>query len=272
MAETVTYSDTRFGKRKKLKPSQTRSPGKSLQEDRQVTYAAVRVQEVSEEKVNLESAKTETRQKAQQCTSFWFCAAVFLLILDLLLLTLSITLGVLYHKCQKDTVALTQARSGLQDTLEKLQKWKILRERNEYCPEDWRPWKGKCYFVSKEASNWSSSASDCSSRGSHVARLKNPKDLESIYISSPDYYWVALSMTEMDWIWPNGTKSRNPKADSSSVCVAVALNAMYPADCEEQLRWICEKSAVVLQLEQDYNLTVISVDGIKYTEFTKERV
>nr|XP_033814283.1 natural killer cells antigen CD94-like [Geotrypetes seraphini] len=272
MSETVTYSDIRFGKRKKLKSSQPRSPGSSvLQEDRQITYAAIRVQEASEEKINLESPRTETRQKAQQPLSFsWFCAAVFLLILDLLLLTLSMTLGVLYYKCQNDAQeTLAQTRLDLQDAQKKLQKWELLRGRTECCLEEWRLWKGKCFFVSKEAKNWSSSQRACGSLSSQLASLENPTDLKSINISSPDSHWVNMRRTEEKWIWANDTKSRNPKADLSSNCVVLARNAKYPVNCDEQHRWICEKSAVELHFEQDYNLIMVTINGIKYTEVTK---
>ncbi|XP_029442566.1 killer cell lectin-like receptor subfamily B member 1B allele A [Rhinatrema bivittatum] len=273
MPETMIYSTIRFGKQKKPKSSQSHPTGSSvLQEDAQVTYAALRVTEASEENINPQSPRTERQRKAQRSqSSLWFYAALFLLILCLLLLTLPIILGVLYHLCLNDH-QVNQTRSDLEDTMEKLQKRGILRGRYEYCPEGWRPGKGKCYFVSTEIKNWSSSLADCGTRGAQLAFIKQPQDLETINISAPDYYWIALRWKDNKWFWLNGAKSRKPTGVSSSPCEAVATNALQPRDCDDELRWICEKPALELQVEQDYNLTVIMINGVKLVNVTKVKV
>ncbi|XP_030047666.1 C-type lectin domain family 4 member M-like [Microcaecilia unicolor] len=238
MAEVVTYSDIRFDKRKKLKPSQPRSSGSSvMKEDGPITFAAVRVQEESEENVNPESTKTEIRQK------------------DLMCLT-------------NEDFDLTLNQTQSQDALEELKKLEVLRDRYEYCLENWKPWKGMCYFVSNESKNWSSSYLDCKDKASQLALLKNSRDLESINISRPDYYWVGLWSSEGNWIWPDGTKSRNPTADSSPSCVVISTNAVHPTTCKEEHRWICQKSTVKLRLKEDYNFIVVSIDGTNYTEIS----
>ncbi|XP_030047668.1 NKG2-A/NKG2-B type II integral membrane protein-like [Microcaecilia unicolor] len=184
MAETVTYSELRFGKGKRPKSSKSHSKGSSvLQRNEKVTNAAIRLHEVSKENVNPESAMTTTRQKAllQQCESHhWFYISLFLLILCLLFLIMAVTMGSLYLKCLNE--ASNQRGLNLSDKLEKLQPGEINRgQEYEFCPEEWRPWKGKCYFVSEEKKDWNASMRDCVSRDSHLALLKNSTDL--IYIT-----------------------------------------------------------------------------------------
>nr|XP_033814184.1 killer cell lectin-like receptor subfamily F member 2 [Geotrypetes seraphini] len=176
------------------------------------------------------------------------------------------------HKCPTNAdLNQTQTGSDLQDKLEKFQKWEVLRDQY-FCPEDWRPWRGNCYFVSKEITNYLTSMRDCRSRNSRLAPLNNPKDLESIKITSHDYYWVIYKSSDKHGTWPSDTETRNPTADASSSCATLAINAVYPTDCSEQHRWICERPSVELQLGQDYNFTVLSFNGTKYTGVTKERL
>ncbi|XP_030047667.1 killer cell lectin-like receptor subfamily B member 1 [Microcaecilia unicolor] len=206
--------------------------------------------------MNPESAMTTTRQKAllQRCQSYhWFFILLFLLILCLLFLVKSVTLGYLYHKCLNE--ASNQTGLNLPDKLEKLQPGEINRGQEfEFCPEEWRPWKGKCYFVSEEKKGWSSSMVDCVFRGSHLAVVKNSTDLVQRFIglfsyfkgfiSTKDRYWIGLNYVNNTWMWQDGTKSRSPEVRYNSTCAVLSGERLFDWNCDYRNHWICEKPAV----------------------------
>ncbi|XP_029441643.1 killer cell lectin-like receptor subfamily B member 1B allele C [Rhinatrema bivittatum] len=214
-------------------------------------------------------------KKAQRCKSFWTNAEVFLLILFFLQMTLSLILRIFHHRCLNDAqVTPNQTESELKDTVEKLQRWEVLRGRSEYCPEEWRPWRGKCYFVSSEMKNQSSSLQDCASRGAHLALLlSSPADLSFRTFSTIDAYWVGLIYMDKRWMWLNGAECGSPvHVRDNSPCAVLGVGGLRDWNCDYPNPWICEKPAVQLQIDQDQKLPVISINGVKLANVTNVKL
>nr|XP_033785140.1 natural killer cells antigen CD94-like [Geotrypetes seraphini] len=211
----------------------------------------------------------ETQQAfPQRCQSYpWFYASLSLSILCLLLLIVSITLGALYHTCLNNAeLSLNQTRPDL------LQKWEALRgQEYKFCPEEWRPWKGKCYFVSKETKNWNSSQQNCVSREAHLAMLKEPTDREFLPIGNK--YWVGVNYLNDRWVWLDGMESRFPVMSYyNDPCGILISRHLFTWSCSNRIHWICEKPIVQLRFHQDPNLPGISVNGVKHIHIANEKV
>ncbi|XP_029442557.1 killer cell lectin-like receptor subfamily B member 1B allele C [Rhinatrema bivittatum] len=275
MPETQTYSDKRLGEGtwRNPKPSPPRSTGSSAQqEDEKISYCNIRNPEAVE-KISPESPRMGRNQKAGRYKSFyWNKTEVILFPLCLLLMILIIR--ILYYTWLNDTeVALAQSRSELKHMVEKLQGWEAVRGLYEYCPEGWRPWRGKCYFVSSEVKNQSSSLQDCTFRGAHLALLENPRDLGSMTSSVKGTYWVGLTYIDKRWMWLNGTESRSPvHVRDNSPCAVLTFNGLFDWNCDYPNPWICEKPAVQLQIDQDQNLPVILINGVKLANVTNVKL
>nr|XP_033814270.1 natural killer cells antigen CD94-like [Geotrypetes seraphini] len=274
MAETVTYSDLRIIKKKTPTSFQSRSPGSSgLQKDREVTYAAIRVPETEEEKIYLEPPRTEAKQKAllrRRETCLGFYASLFLLILCVVLLIVSITLGVLYQTSLKN--ASTPTGLDLLEKLEKLKIWETMSgQQYEFCPESWRPWKGKCYFLSNEKKIWRDGQEYCVSRDSHLALLETLTDLDFMPNSTNDVYWIGVRNINNTWQWHNGTKPRSSvKVHHNSSCAVLSVRGLLDWNCLYLNYWICEKSTVRLQFDPHRKLPLVSVNGMKHIDITNK--
>nr|XP_033816991.1 killer cell lectin-like receptor subfamily F member 2 [Geotrypetes seraphini] len=169
--------------------------------------------------------------------------------------------------------ASNQIGVNLPDKLGRQQTGEIYRgQALEFCPEEWRPWKGKCYFVSKEKKDWISSLRDCVSRDSHLALLKNTTDLGFISNSTKEQYWIGLNFTNNTWIWLDGTKSRAPEIRHNSSCAVISANRLLDWNCDYTNRWICEKVAVQLHFDPEHNLPVTMTNGRKHTVIINDKV
>ncbi|XP_030047709.1 C-type lectin domain family 2 member E isoform X2 [Microcaecilia unicolor] len=206
----------------------------------------------------------DKRTAIQRRSSIFTCAIILLVILCIFLLILSVTLGVLYAELsEKDT--LSEESNGC--SLHNEGPW------YEYCPEGWRPWKGKCYFASNETKNWIDSMYDCINRDSHLAMLKNLTDLFQMLMNSSqnNNWWIGIKKMGNTWLWLDGTQIRSSVRDFSGwTCAEVTPAGLSPQQCGIQHRWICEKPIIKLQFELDCNAPAVSVNGVKQVGLPKE--
>lgn len=243
MAEEVTYADLSFH-------SSLRDAGR---------YGTVNTDLHKEE--NLEKATAVPRR-----SSLMTCIIILLGILCILLLILSVTLGVLYAEL------LEKVNTSLEDTVPERSNGHFPQNEGQwydFCPEGWRPWKGKCYFVSTEKREWRLSLQDCASKGSQLALLKNPTDLILINISGNNEFWVGLRRIDSTWMWFDGSLLSSSTTDLWT-CAVLTTNGLYRQRCVSQQHWICEKSIIKLQLEQNCSLQTLLVNGVKHVDIPKE--
>uniref|UniRef100_K7FGF7 C-type lectin domain-containing protein n=1 Tax=Pelodiscus sinensis TaxID=13735 RepID=K7FGF7_PELSI len=120
------------------------------------------------------------------------------------------------------------------------------------CPRGW-PLRGdKCYWLSKQANNWTRSRDDCWGKSSRLLVLQSQEELDSIrlVIQGTHSVWTGVKATFPGgkWTWVDGSPldpARFPVSgpvDGNS-CGRLKGSQLYSEMCDVEFRWICQKDA-----------------------------
>ncbi|XP_062278844.1 low affinity immunoglobulin epsilon Fc receptor-like [Scomber scombrus] len=141
-------------------------------------------------------------------------------------------------------------RDELQEEVKKLN----LNRTNKLCPDDWKKYNNKCYYVSAQAvtKSWDRSKKDCEDRGAHLVIInsQNEQDFVKKFYSR---IWIGLSDKDIEnkWKWVDGTdlvgdgywQEGEPNNDRNiEDCVELSSRGGGWNDmpCSDRLSWVCE--------------------------------
>ncbi|XP_022333991.1 perlucin-like protein [Crassostrea virginica] len=126
------------------------------------------------------------------------------------------------------------------------------------CPIGWKPYKTSCYHVSTEDESWIDAMKMCQFHGAYLAHITEPGEndfvvsvMQQTHSSS---FWIGGSdwTIEGTWVWePLGVKMNytnfspgKPNNYNGENCLSIRNydHKWDDDDCDEQRRYICERS------------------------------
>ncbi|XP_025049998.1 killer cell lectin-like receptor subfamily B member 1B allele A [Alligator sinensis] len=123
-----------------------------------------------------------------------------------------------------------------------------------FCPREWLLHKGKCYWVSKENKMWNSSSDDCMRRRSLLLVIQNQEEMGYIQtitqVINPIWIGLHFKSPERKWIWMNGSlldeKLFPMQQGGDRNCGVLKRDQTDSETCSTELRWICQKAALLV--------------------------
>ncbi|XP_038854998.1 fibronectin-like [Salvelinus namaycush] len=125
------------------------------------------------------------------------------------------------------------------------------------CPEGWRRFGCRCYYLSTEKKTWNESRQDCLERGADLVIINSEEEQTFINgFKSVSYVWIGLtdSVTEGTWKWVDGNPlttprywwSGEPGGGTYQNCgeiyyISSGQGVWRDLGCSFSQEWICEK-------------------------------
>ncbi|KAJ7317279.1 hypothetical protein JRQ81_003441 [Phrynocephalus forsythii] len=112
------------------------------------------------------------------------------------------------------------------------------------CPDDWVGYRGKCYYISEDERNWTSSEKFCSSTGASLTVIDTKRDLDFLVNFTHTYhYWIGLSReTGQAWRWPNGTEFENQfEVRGEGNCAYIDRKGLSSSRCTTPNNFLCSQ-------------------------------
>ncbi|XP_004438700.1 PREDICTED: killer cell lectin-like receptor subfamily B member 1 [Ceratotherium simum simum] len=168
------------------------------------------------------------------------CAGIILLALTVIVLSVSVIFLRQKSSIEKSSVDVQEKRN------ETTERPSLLE-----CPVDWRPFQGKCLFLSQASNPWNDSLADCSTKESNLLLIQDQEELkliQKLINNGGILYWIGLNFTlpEKNWKWINGSflKSNVLKITGDAKensCVYISWTDILSENCETENKWICQK-------------------------------
>ncbi|XP_039357867.1 killer cell lectin-like receptor subfamily B member 1B allele B [Mauremys reevesii] len=123
------------------------------------------------------------------------------------------------------------------------------------CPRDWLLHGDKCYWVSKVIKGWEQSREDCLMKRAQLLVINDWEEMAFVGNSTQDQrqMWIGLNITSpgKTWTWQDGSPVNqtlfpvfDPKKENN--CASVKKNKIHSDICPTELKWICQKAAVLV--------------------------
>nr|XP_060615371.1 C-type lectin domain family 2 member A-like [Anolis sagrei ordinatus] len=112
------------------------------------------------------------------------------------------------------------------------------------CPCDWIGYRGRCYFFSTEARNWTSSQNFCLSEDAHLLNFNLTQEKEFVMrYRSKTLFWIGLSRDPgQPWKWTKGETAKLKVIGDGGNCAYLNHEAnAFSFGCHNELPWICSK-------------------------------
>ncbi|XP_042651434.1 C-type lectin domain family 2 member B-like [Tyto alba] len=112
----------------------------------------------------------------------------------------------------------------------------------EQCPSEWIGYKKKCYFISEEEKNWTSSQTFCAKNQSLLAIFENQEEMNSLAKRlNIDDSWIGLRKKGETFYWENGIalKEDSFQIRNHSECAYLDASTISTSACSLPRRWIC---------------------------------
>ncbi|XP_075019147.1 C-type lectin domain family 2 member B-like [Calonectris borealis] len=121
-------------------------------------------------------------------------------------------------------------------------KLKLWTFPSEHCPSEWIGYKKKCYFISEEEKNWTSSRTFCAKNESFLAVFENPEEMHSLAkLLKIDDSWIGLRKKGESFYWENGIALKVDmfQIRNHSECAYLNAFTIFTSACSLPRRWIC---------------------------------
>ncbi|KAM6417254.1 C-type lectin domain family 2 member B-like [Pluvialis apricaria] len=112
----------------------------------------------------------------------------------------------------------------------------------EQCPSEWIGYKRRCYFISEEQKNWTSSRTFCAKNESLLAIFENQEEMHSLAKRLKiDDSWIGLRKKGESFYWENGIpfKEDSFQIRNHSECAYLDAFTISTSACSLPRRWIC---------------------------------
>ncbi|XP_009944982.1 PREDICTED: C-type lectin domain family 2 member B-like [Leptosomus discolor] len=113
---------------------------------------------------------------------------------------------------------------------------------SEQCPSEWIGYKNKCYFISEEEKNWTSSQIFCTKNESLLVIFENQEEMHSLAkrLQIEDS-WIGLHKKGESFYWENGValKVDSFQIRNHSECAYLDDFTISTSACSLPRRWIC---------------------------------
>ncbi|XP_072845255.2 killer cell lectin-like receptor subfamily B member 1A [Pogona vitticeps] len=124
------------------------------------------------------------------------------------------------------------------------------------CPQNWKLYKGKCYWVSQERKSWTQSQDDCRAKNSTLPVIQDVDQTTFIknITQKSTSYWLGLVAEYSErwiWKWTDGSPLKEKlfavsgPAENNS-CVMTKDGEVSSEDCSSLHPWVCMKTAFTL--------------------------
>nr|XP_013804214.1 PREDICTED: C-type lectin domain family 2 member L-like [Apteryx mantelli mantelli] len=118
---------------------------------------------------------------------------------------------------------------------------------SEQCPSEWIGYRKKCYFISEEEKNWTSSQTFCAKNGSLLAVSENQKEMNSLAkrLKMEDS-WIGLRKKGESFYWENGIALKMDlfQIQNHSECAYLESFTISTSACSLPRCWICVQSSL----------------------------
>ncbi|XP_009984729.1 PREDICTED: C-type lectin domain family 2 member A-like, partial [Tauraco erythrolophus] len=115
----------------------------------------------------------------------------------------------------------------------------------EQCSSEWIGYGNKCYFISEEERNWTSSQTFCAESGSSLAVFESQEEVLSLakHLRIEDT-WIGLRKKGESFYWQNGVALKNDsfQIDNHSECAYWDGSTISTSACSLPRRYICARS------------------------------
>ncbi|XP_069662866.1 C-type lectin domain family 2 member B-like [Haliaeetus albicilla] len=112
----------------------------------------------------------------------------------------------------------------------------------EQCPSEWIGYKNKCYFISEEEKNWTSSQTFCAENESLLAIFENQEEMRSLtkHLKIDDS-WIGLRKKGESFYWENGIALKVDlfQIRNHSECAYLDAFTISTSACSLPRRCIC---------------------------------
>ncbi|XP_010126987.1 PREDICTED: C-type lectin domain family 2 member L-like, partial [Chlamydotis macqueenii] len=118
----------------------------------------------------------------------------------------------------------------------------------EQCPSGWIGFKKKCYFISEEEKNWTSSQTFCIKNQSQLVVFENQEEMTFIFkvakLLKIDDSWIGLCKKGESFYWENDVALQVNlfQIRNHSECVYLDAFTISTSACSLPRRWICVQS------------------------------
>ncbi|XP_069610194.1 C-type lectin domain family 2 member B-like [Ranitomeya imitator] len=127
----------------------------------------------------------------------------------------------------------------------KCQTPKTIPVSSDPCEDDWIWHKRKCYYFSKNISDWEKSQSFCAARNASLAIIDWEHELDFIFrFKGSSDHWIGLKRENETepWVWTNGSYFNDQfSIVGYSSCVLANSGRISSASCSSDKHWICNK-------------------------------
>ncbi|XP_009464007.1 PREDICTED: C-type lectin domain family 2 member B-like [Nipponia nippon] len=112
---------------------------------------------------------------------------------------------------------------------------------SEQCPSEWIGYKNKCYFISEEEKNWTSSRTFCAKNESLLVIFENQEEMHSLAkLLKIDDSWIGLRKKGESFYWENGIALNDSfQIQNHSDCAYLDAFTISTSACSLPRRWIC---------------------------------
>ncbi|XP_069610191.1 C-type lectin domain family 2 member B-like [Ranitomeya imitator] len=127
----------------------------------------------------------------------------------------------------------------------KCQTPKTIPVSRDPCEDDWIWHKRKCYYFSKNISEWEKSQSFCAARNASLAIIDWKHELDFIFrFKGSSDHWIGLKRENETepWVWTNGSYFNDLFSIVGYLsCVLANSGRISSASCSSDKHWICNK-------------------------------
>ncbi|GAB0177389.1 C-type lectin domain family 2 member L-like [Grus americana] len=113
---------------------------------------------------------------------------------------------------------------------------------SEECPSEWIGYRKKCYFISEEEKDWTSSQTFCAKNESLLAIFENQEEMHSLAKRLKiDDSWIGLRKKGESFYWENGVALKVDlfQIRNHSECAYLDAFTISTSACSLPRRWIC---------------------------------